>query len=238
MKHLKKFAVGLQLVALLSSTAAQAAGYVCERPAQASTFTSNGTPRGNWTVQNTGNYNYVAASGADVYQHKKFSMTIQTLCERGGPGGWNFGTRKNDHNGLQDACGTWSQAVAYSVTGISCSSGFSANAATGQCTRPASARKFNPTRAPQGNWTVQNTANFTYIPVAAPAEDFYRNTGGMRSNVVSTLCQRKGPGGWDHGERYYDYNGLNDMCGRWQEAVAASTVQASCPTGHNLVYKP
>ncbi len=228
------FAQGFMLFA---ATAADAAGYMCERQASPSTFTSNGRPRGNWTVQNTNNWTYVAAPGNDVYQHNRLAQTIQTLCERRGPGGWNLGTRKNDHNGLEDACGTWSTPISYSLTVPTCRPGFAMSVDRRTCSRPAQARRFVPNRPPQGNWTIQNTSNFVYVAVAKPAEDFYRRTSPPQ-RVVSTLCKRNGVGGWDYGVRYDDYNGLKDMCGTWHEATPAQTVAASCPTGHALVYKP
>ncbi len=240
MRTIKTLCVVTQIAAMFSATAAEAAGYMCERQAVASTFTSNGRPRGNWTTQNTSNWHYVAATGNDVYQHNTLSNTIQTLCQRAGPSpiGWNLGTRNNDYNGLEDACGTWSQAVSYSLTIPSCSNGFSLSANKQTCTRPAIASHFVANRIPSGNWTYQNTSNFSYVDVAASSgDDFYRRNSAPHT-VVSTLCKRNGPGGWDYGVRYPDYNGLKDMCGTWTAAQTAQTVAASCPSGHTLVYKP
>lgn len=235
MKTFRTLAFAAQGFVMLSATAANAAGFVCERQAAPSVFTSNGKPRGNWTVQNTGNYNYVAAPGDDVYQHKSLSLTIKTLCSRGVS--WDLGVRKNDHNGLEDACGTWSQAVTYSSRPSNCGNGFTMSKDKGQCSREAAPRRFAANRVPGGNWTVQNTSNFTYIDIAAPAEDFYRQNNNT-ARVVSTLCKRNGPGGWDYGERYYDYSALKDMCGSWIPAQSAMTVAASCPAGHLLTFTP
>ncbi len=225
------------IVSMIMPTLAMAGSYQCDRAAVAAVFTSNGTPRGNWTVQNTSNYNYVAAPGNDVYQHKKFSLTVQTICLR--TGGWNLGTRYNDYNGLEDACGTWSQAVAAANTPTNpCPSGFNKSGDQGSCVKPAVAASTVSNGTPRGNWTVQNTKNYQYVAVAASqGEDFYRNTG-PRSNVVSTLCQRKGVGGWDFGTRVNDYNGLEDACVTKTDASPAVTVPASCPSGFTYTYKP
>ena len=227
------------MLGMLMPIVANAATYVCERAAVPATFTSNGTPRGNWTIQNTANYRYVAASNNDVYQRKTgFAFTVQTVCLRSGPGGWDLGTRNNDYNGLEDACGTWSQETPYAQQGTSCPTSFSLTNNNGTCTKLGIPAHFDVVGAPRGNWTIQNTANYSYVAVpSANGEDFYRNNG-RRSNVVSTLCKRTGFRGWDFGDRKNDYNGLNDMCGHDIAATSTQTQSAQCPQGFALVYKP
>jgi hypothetical protein len=230
----------IAIAAMALPTVAMAGTYQCGRAAVPAAFTSNGTPRGNWLGQNTSNYNYVKAPGNDVYQHKKLSLTVQTLCLRNGPGGWNLGDRYNDYNGLEDACGSWSQAVAAASAPTNpCPTGYSKSADQGSCIKPATAASTISNGTPRGNWTVQNTANYEYVKVnASQGEDFYRNTGRMRSNVVSTLCKRSGPLGWDLGDRINDYNGEEDACVTHVAAQAAVTVAASCPAGFSYVLKP
>lgn len=237
MKALARIALISQVFASPLAPMAQAAGFICERPARAAEFIVNRATRGNFTFQNTNNWTYRAIPGDDVYQHNRLSQTIQTLCSRGGPGGWDFGIRKNDHNGYQDVCGRWTEAVSLSRVTPSCSSGFSLSADKRTCHRPATPRTFRPNRPPQGNWTIQDTSNFTYVAVPAPALDIYRQNGNP-DRVVSTLCARTGAGGWNYGVRYNDYNGMQDMCGTWINAQPAMTVAASCPAGHALVYRP
>jgi hypothetical protein len=228
------------IASLAMPTVAMAGTYKCERAAVASVFSSNGTPRGNWTVQNTANYKYVAAPGNDVYQHKSLGLTVQTICLR--TGGWNLGTRYNDYNGNEDACGIWSQAVAAaSVATNSCAPGFNKSGDQGSCIKPAVAAATISNGRPRGNWTTQNTANYAYVAVAASqGEDFYRNTQ-TRGNVVSTLCKRSGVlgvGDWDLGKRVNDFNGSDDACVTVVEAAPAVTVAASCPSGFTYTYKP
>lgn len=233
----------IAMVAMTLPTAAMAGTYRCERAAVPSVFTSNGTPRGDWTVQNTANYKYVAVpSGNDIYEHKKWGIAVKTLCLRNGPGGWNLGTRYNEYNGDQDACGTWSTGVTAATAATDpCPPGFNKSTDQGSCIKPAVAASTTSNGTPRGNWTIQNTANYAYTPVAASqGEDFYRNTT-ARSNVVSTLCKRSGVAGfgdWDLGKRVNDFNGLQDACVTVVEAAPAVTVSASCPAGFAMVYKP
>lgn len=230
-----------QLGMILAATPANAAGYICERAAVPAQFTAVSRPRGNWgPLHNTSKWDYVAVPGDnDVYQRRGTSNTIQTLCKRDLPTWWDLGDRKNDHNGAEDSCGNWSVAVSGSQTGVSCPSGFSVTGNGANCFAAGAPRKFTPNRPPRGDWGItDDTRNYVYVAVQAPALDFYRNTKRPRSNVIGTRCDRPGVGGWNFGTLEKDYNGLQDMCGNWTEATQDTTVAAQCPAGHALVYKP
>jgi hypothetical protein len=244
-KKLSGFISFVALTSLVLPTAAMAGTYQCERAGVASVFTSNGTPRGNWLpIHNTSNWRYVAVPGGnDIYQHNWQSKTIQTLCKRDVPSSWNLGDRYNDYNGSEDACGIWSQAIPAASTSTNpCSTGFYKSGDQGSCIKPAVSAATIDNGSPRGNWTTQNTANYTYVEVAAgQGDDFYRHTGRLRSNVISTLCKRSGVlgfGDWDLGDRINDAEGLRDTCVTTIAAQLAVTVAASCPAGFTYTYKP
>ena len=238
MKNLTAVTALITIHALLLPTAAMAGTYQCERAAVPSTFTSNGPPRGDWQPwHDTSKWSYRAVQGNDVYQHNRRNSTIPTLCKRDLPSSWDLGTRYNDYKGLEDACGVWSEAVAYSQAASFCSAGFAKSGDGGSCSTPSSPRTFVISGRPKINGILLNEANFDYIAVAKPAEDFFRRKTRPR-NVVSAVCHRGGPGGWALGLRENDFIGLNDMCGEWVEAVPPVTAAAQCPAGHALVYKP
>jgi hypothetical protein len=205
---------------------AHASGYQCYRPAVAAGWVKNRIPKGNWSpFHNTNNWSYDAVPGGDIYRHRKGRRTVGTRCK--GPG-YDYGTLKIDFVGYQDWCVSYNPGQAASTTSPGCPTGHALDASGATCTRPAQPGRWQKTRKPGGNWNpVHNTNNWSYD--AVPGGDIYRHRKGRRT--VGTMCQRFD---FNHGTLKIDFEGYQDWCTKWIAPVAASTVQAQCPSGFSL----
>ena len=92
------------------------------------------------------------------------------------------------------------------------------------CYKPGQAGGFIKHKKPSGRWRPwDNTANYEYVLVG-PGRDLYRHKTKKRNRA--TTCNQF--------TYKVDYQNKQDWCLKYQQAMSASLVQPTCPSGYTL----
>ena len=227
-----KTGVSLALCSLFLTgvSTASAAEHQCFRASSDGGWVKTRIPKGNWSpIHDTRKWSYDAVPGGDIFRHRKGKRTVGTRCQ--GPG-YDYGTLKIDFDGYQDWCAKYVSGTSSSIQVPICSSGYALSADKGTCTKAAVSAYWKKNRQPKGNWSpIHDTRKWSYD--AVPGGDIFRHRKGKRT--VGTRCQGSG---YNYGTLKIDFDGYQDWCVNYINGTPASTMRASCPSGHQLRIKP
>lgn len=222
--------LALSSTLLLGISTASAAEHKCYKPGSEAMWQKIRIPQGNWSpIHDTKKWSYDAIPGGDIFRHRNGNRTVGTRCQGTG---YDYGTLKIDFEGNQDWCAKYVPASVGSIQIPTCSSGYTLSADNSLCTKPATSAYWQKNRQPKGNWSpIHDTRKWSYD--AVPGGDIFRHRNGNRT--VGTRCQGTG---YDYGTLKIDFEGNQDWCAKYVNGTSASSVTASCPSGHQLQTKP